>query len=128
MKYLEGLKKAFSLALYTSGGHYRVGIDVNNIGYLINTDDSIFTCTIDSIPLNCKDIIQLYKSEKGLEKIEDTNNLAVVAEWDNSKQTMLFYSGDKSVNDVLFKKYILFLLLTDRMFIPEYYVCKYCEN
>jgi len=128
LKYLKGLKKAFSLALYTSGGHYRVGIDVNNIGYLINTDDSIFTCTIDSTLLNCKDIIKLYESEEGPEQIEDTNNLTVVAEWDNSKQTMLFYSRDKSINDVLFEKYILFQLLTDRMFIPEYYVCKCLEN
>jgi hypothetical protein len=123
LKYLEDLKKAFSLALYTSGGHYRVGIDINNIGYLINTDDSIFTCTIDSIPLNCKDIIRLYESQKGLVQIEDTNNLTVIAEWDNSKQTIMFYNRDKSINDVLFEKYILFQLLTDRIFIPEYYVC-----
>lgn len=104
---LSELHKKFEFACSTSGGNYRVCVEVSGIGFLISGDCIMF-CTINNKILSCKEIIKLYETEEGMEQLEDADNLTLFAEWDNSVRTLKFYScyfKDKSIYDSLFRHY-----------------------
>lgn len=110
-KILKRLNTKFQ-TWYTSGGHFTVCVDVKGVGYLINTDNSIMYCSVDGKLLTKEEIISLYETEEGEAVVRDTNNLVIVADYDNSKMAMVFTIKDEFIANQLFQSYALFKFLS----------------
>lgn len=108
MKYLNTLEKKFGFALYTGGSNYRVGVEVDNIGYVINSDNSIMRCIKNGKAVNLNDLIELHKPEGSLDDLSEEYRLEVVADRVGFDTFMEFYILNEKVAKKLFNNFKIF--------------------